>query len=63
MEPILKEREEEEDFLSEDEDPKGPMMHWEGPRSDEDVEFMSKWFIARKAELAKEAALSAGKAE
>jgi hypothetical protein len=62
MKPIFKETE-EEDFLSEDEDPKGPMMHWEGPRSDKDVEFMSKWVMARKAELAKEQAHSADKAE
>lgn len=62
MKPILKESE-EEDFLSEDEDPKGPMMHWEGPRSDEDVQFMSNWFLARKAELAREAAHSDNKAE
>ncbi|OJV12377.1 MAG: hypothetical protein BGO21_06425 [Dyadobacter sp. 50-39] len=44
-------------------DPKGPMMHWEGNRSEEDRQWMSSWFLARKAQLAKEKADSAGKAE
>lgn len=47
----------------ENEDPKGPMMHWEGDRSDEDVQWMSDWFLARKAELEKEKADSAAKTE
>lgn len=48
------------DYLWEDEDPKGPMMHWEGDRSEEDIQWMSNWFLARKAELAEEKAQSAG---
>ncbi|MGG7665377.1 hypothetical protein [Dyadobacter sp. BHUBP1] len=47
----------------EDEDPKGPMMVWNGPRSKEDVEFMSNWAMARKIELEKEKAQSAGKTD
>jgi hypothetical protein len=48
----------------EEEDPKGPMMVWDRPRSKEDIEFMSDWAINRRTELAKEEkARSAGKAE
>ena len=53
-------------FLSEDEDPedpRGPMMHWEGDRSEEDRQFMSNWVIARKAELEREQAQSASKTD
>jgi hypothetical protein len=61
MERTLKNRKPKE--LSEDEDPKGPMMVWNGPRSKEDIELMSNWAIARRAELAKEAAQSAEKTD
>lgn len=52
--------------LSQDEDmedPVGPMMHWEGDRSREDIEFMTNWVMARKAELAKEEPKSAAKTD
>lgn len=62
MERTLKNRKVTELSL-EDEDPKGPMMVWNGPRSEEDIEFMSNWAMARRAELAKEQARSAGKTE
>lgn len=62
MESISKKRKDKADTW-ENEDPKGPMMHWEGDRSEEDVQFMSNWFLARKAQFAKEKAQSAGKAD
>jgi len=45
------------------EDPVGPMMVWNGERSKEDRQFMSDWAMARRAELAKEAARSAEKTD
>lgn len=39
------------------------MMVWNGPRSKEDIEFMSNWAMARKAELEKENTQSAGKTD
>ncbi len=62
MEYVTKRRKDKADAW-EDEDPKGPMMHWEGDRSEEDVQRMSDWFLARKAELAKEKAQSIDKTE
>lgn len=62
MEPELK-KAKCRTVLSEDEDPKGPMMVWNGPRSEEDIQWMSSWALARKAELAKEKAQSIGKTE
>jgi len=62
MEPTSKQREETADEW-EFEDPTGPMMHWEGDRSEEDRQWMSNWFLARKAELEKEKANSVVKAE
>ena len=63
MERTLKKRRKKE-LSWEDEDPKGPMMVWNGPRSKEDIEFMSNWVMARRAELAaEEKAHSADKAE
>ncbi len=53
MEPISKQREDTADEW-EFEDPTGPMMHWEGDRSEEDRQWMSNWFLARKAELERE---------
>ena len=38
-------------------------MVWNGPRSEEDTEWMSNWALARKAELAKEKAQSIDKTE
>lgn len=62
MEQTLKNRKSQ--ALSwEDEDPKGPMMVWNGPRSKEDIELMSNWAIARRAELAEEKAQSADKTD
>lgn len=62
MESVSKRRKKKTDPW-ENEDPKGPMMHWEGDRSEEDRQWMSNWFLARKAELAKEAAQSAVKTD
>lgn len=45
------------------EDPVGPMMVWNGERSKEDRQFMSDWAMARRAELAQEAARSAEKTD
>lgn len=54
-----------EPFLEDEEmeDPVGPMMEWNGERSEEDRKFMSDWAMSRKAELAKEAAQSAVKTD
>ena len=62
MESISKGKNKKVD-LWEEEDPKGPMMHWEGDRTEEDIQWMSNWFLARKAELEREKAHSANKAE
>jgi hypothetical protein len=62
MEPALK-KGKRRAVLSEDEDSKGPMMVWNGPRSEEDIQWMSNWALARKAELEREKAQSADKAE
>ncbi len=39
------------------------MMVWNGERSEEDRQWMSNWFLARKAELEREKAESGGKAD
>ncbi|SDF75411.1 hypothetical protein SAMN04487996_112104 [Dyadobacter soli] len=62
MESISKKRNKQAD-LWEDEDPKGPMMVWNGERSEEDRQWMSNWFLARKAELEREKARSAGEGD
>lgn len=45
------------------EDPTGPMMHGEGDRSEEDRQWMSDWFLARKTEREKEGANSTKEAK
>ncbi|GGM83652.1 hypothetical protein GCM10010967_14310 [Dyadobacter beijingensis] len=66
MKEALKNIEEEDIWdksWADDRDPVGPMMHWEGERSEEDRRFMSEWAWRQREIRAREKAYSESKSE